>query len=85
MHLTVGRVGAWSYDPKPGSAVSIHALHRGAGVIDTFFVGTLKGVDKVYLQTVLDCYNQLSFGRLYNNKLPLTAVHVLNNDVLPRV
>lgn len=54
-------------------------------VIDTFFVGTLKGVDKVYLQTVLDCYNQLSFGRLYNNKLPLTAVHVLNNDVLPHV
>ena len=51
--------------------------------IDTFFVGTLKGVGKVYLQTVLDCYSRFAFGRLYNSKLPLTAVHVLNNDVLP--
>eukprot|EP00887_Chlorella_sp_A99_P004550 scaffold57.g4550.t1 len=49
----------------------------------TPFVGTLKGVGKVYLQTVLDCYSRFAFGRLYNSKLPLTAVHVLNNDVLP--
>lgn len=51
--------------------------------IDTFFVGVLKGVGKVYLQTVIDCYSRYAFGRLYTSKLPLTAVHVLNNDVLP--
>ncbi|CAB3913739.1 IS481 family transposase ISAs19 [Achromobacter insuavis] len=51
--------------------------------IDTFFVGTLKGVGKGYLQTVLDCYSRFAFGRLYNSKLPLTAVHVRNNDALP--
>lgn len=60
-------------------------VHHAGGLvaIDTFFVGTLKGVGKVYLQTVLDCYSRFAFGRLYNSKMPLTAVHVLNNDVLP--
>ena len=62
----------------------IEVHHIGELVaIDTFFVGTLKGVGKVYLQTVLDCYSRFAFGRLHNSKLPLTAVHVLNNDVLP--
>jgi transposase InsO family protein len=51
--------------------------------VDTFFVGTLKGVGKVYLQAVLDCFSRYVWGRLYTSKLPLTAVQVMNNDVLP--
>lgn len=51
--------------------------------VDTFFVGNLKGVGKVYLQTVLDCFSRFAWGRLYTSKLPVTAVHVLNEDVLP--
>jgi transposase InsO family protein len=51
--------------------------------VDTFFVGTLKGVGKVYLQSVLDCFSRHAWGRLYTSKLPLTAVQIMNNDVLP--
>jgi transposase InsO family protein len=51
--------------------------------VDTFFVGTLKGIGKIYLQTVLDCYSRYAWARLYPNKLPLTAVQIMNNDVLP--
>lgn len=51
--------------------------------VDTFFVGSLKGVGKVYLQSVLDCFSRYAWGRLYTSKLPVTAVHVLNTDVLP--
>jgi hypothetical protein len=51
--------------------------------VDTFFVGTLKGVGRVYLQSVLDCFSRYAWARLYPNKLPLTAVQTLNNDVLP--
>lgn len=51
--------------------------------VDTFFVGTLKGVGRVYMQSVLDCFSRYAWGRLYTTKLPVTAVHVLNNDVLP--
>jgi transposase InsO family protein len=51
--------------------------------VDTFFVGTLKGVGKVYLQSVIDCFSRHAWGRLYTSKMPVTAVHVLNEDVLP--
>lgn len=57
--------------------------------VDTFYVGTLKGVGRVYLQSVLDCclltdcYSRYAWAHLYTSKLPLTAVHILNNDVLP--
>lgn len=51
--------------------------------VDTFMVGTLKGVGRVYLQTVVDCYSRYAWARLYSNKMPVTAVHILNNDVLP--
>ena len=51
--------------------------------VDTFFVGTLKGVGRIYLQSVIDCHSRYAWGRLYTNKLPVTAIHVLNEDVLP--
>ncbi len=62
----------------------IEAPHTGALVaVDTFFVGVLKGVGRVYLQTAIDCHSRYAWGRLYASKLPLTAVQLLNNDVLP--
>lgn len=51
--------------------------------VDTFFVGTLKGVGKVYLQTVLDTFSRMAWAHLYTSKLPVTAAHVLNDRVLP--
>lgn len=62
----------------------IETRHTGDLVaVDTFFVGTLKGVGRVYLQSVIDCHSRYAWGRLYTTKLPVTAVHVLNEDVLP--
>ena len=62
----------------------IEAPHTGALVaVDTFFVGVLKGVGKIYLQTAIDCHSRYAFARLYPSKLPVTAVHLMNNDVLP--
>ena len=62
----------------------IHTRHTGDLVaVETFFVGHLKGVGKVYLQTAVDCHSRYAWGRLYPNKLPVTAVHIMNNEVLP--
>ena len=62
----------------------IETHHTGDLVaVDTFFVGTLKGVGRIYLQSVIDCHSRYAWGRLYTSKLPVTAVHVLNDDVLP--
>ena len=51
--------------------------------VDTFFAGTLKGVAKVYIQTALDCFSRHAWARLYTPKMPVTAVQILNNHVLP--
>ena len=50
---------------------------------DTFFVGTLKGVGKVYLHTVVDAWCSYAFGFLHTSKQPEAAAVVLHNDVLP--
>jgi transposase InsO family protein len=50
---------------------------------DTFFVGHLKGVGKVYLHAVLDTYCSFAFGFLHVSKQPEAAVAVLHNEALP--
>jgi len=51
--------------------------------VDTFFVGVLKGVGRVYMQSVIDCFSRHAWAQLYTSKLPVTAVQILNNAVLP--
>jgi transposase InsO family protein/transposase-like protein len=51
--------------------------------MDTFMVGTLKGIGRIYLQTVVDCHSRFAFGHLYTSKYPVTSVHVLNEKALP--
>ncbi|HID28884.1 MAG TPA: IS481 family transposase [Desulfobacterales bacterium] len=50
---------------------------------DTFMVGTLKGIGRIYLQAVVDTYGSYAFGKIYTTKLPETAVDVLYDQVLP--
>ncbi len=50
---------------------------------DTFYVGTLKGVGRIYQQTVIDTYSKVAFAKLYDRKTPLTAADILNDRVLP--
>lgn len=50
---------------------------------DTFYVGTLKGVGRVYQQTVIDTYSKMGFAKLYTRKTPLTAADILNDRVIP--
>ena len=46
---------------------------------DTFHVGTLKGVGRVYQQTVIDTYSKVGFAKLYDTKTPITAADMLNH------
>lgn len=50
---------------------------------DTFMVGTLKGVGRVYMQAVVDTYGSFAFAKLYTSKMPETAVDVLYDRALP--
>jgi transposase InsO family protein len=53
------------------------------GAQDTFYVGTLKGVGRIYQQTVIDTYAKVAFAKLYDRKTPITAAEVLNDRVVP--
>ena len=50
---------------------------------DTFYVGHLKGVGRIYQQTVVSTYSSVTFAKAYTAKIPVTAADVLNNQVLP--
>jgi transposase InsO family protein len=50
---------------------------------DTFMVGSLKGIGRIYLHAVVDTHGSYAFGFLHVSKQPEAAVAVLHNDVLP--
>lgn len=50
---------------------------------DTYYVGTIKGVGRIYQQTVIDTYTKVAFAKLYNMKTSLTAADILNDKVIP--
>jgi len=50
---------------------------------DTFYVGYLKGVGRIYQQTVVDTYSSVAFAKIYTGKVPVTAADTLNDKVLP--
>lgn len=62
----------------------IDTAHPGyLGSQDTFYVGTLKGVGRIYQQTFVDTYSKVAFAKLYTTKTPITAADTLNDRVLP--
>lgn len=62
----------------------IETEHPGyLGAQDTFYVGNLKGVGRIYQQTFIDTYSRVAFVKLYDRKNALVAAEVLNDKVLP--
>jgi len=62
----------------------IETAHPGyLGSQDTFYVGTLKGVGRIYQQTFVDTYSKVASCKLYTTKTPITAADLLNDRVLP--
>lgn len=53
------------------------------GSQDTFYVGTLKGVGRIYQQTFIDTYCKVAFAKLYDRKNALVAADMLNDRVVP--
>lgn len=50
---------------------------------DTYYVGTIKGVGRIYQQTVIDTYSKVAFVKLYDRKNALVAADILNDKVIP--
>ncbi|WP_193090516.1 IS481 family transposase [Advenella sp. FME57] len=62
----------------------IETEHPGyLGSQDTFYVGNLKGVGRIYQQTYVDTYSKIAHCKLYTTKTPITSADLLNDKVLP--
>jgi transposase InsO family protein len=62
----------------------IETVHPGyLGAQDTYYVGFIKGVGKIYQQTFVDTYSQVVCAKVYTQKVPITAADILNDRVLP--
>jgi transposase InsO family protein len=62
----------------------IETHHPGyLGAQDTYFVGTMKGVGRIYQQTFIDTYSRVALAKLYTEKTAITAADMLNDKVIP--
>ncbi len=85
MVLTEAQVAALEKKRDDDAACGeIETAHPGyLGSQDTFYVGTLKGVGRIYQQTFVDTYSKWAAAKLYTTKTPITAADLLNDRVLP--
>ena len=62
----------------------IETEHPGyLGSQDTYYVGNIKGVGRIYQQTFIDTYSRVAFAKLYTSKHALTSADLLNDRVIP--
>jgi transposase InsO family protein len=83
--LTEGQVRALEKAREEKAAHGeIETEHPGyLGAQDTYYVGTLKGVGRIYQQTFIDTYSKVVLVKLYDRKHAITAADALNDRVLP--
>ena len=62
----------------------IESEHPGyLGAQDTYYVGTIKGVGRIYQQTFIDTYSRVAMAKVYTEKTAITAADMLNDRVVP--
>ncbi len=62
----------------------IESEHPGyLGAQDTYYVGTIKGIGRIYQQTFIDTYSRVAFAKVYTEKTAITAADMLNDKVIP--
>lgn len=62
----------------------IETHHPGyLGAQDTYYVGSVKGIGRIYAQTFIDTYCKVAFVKLYDRKNAITAADLLNDKIIP--
>jgi transposase InsO family protein len=83
--LTEGQLAALEkLKEKKEAHGEIETEHPGyLGSQDTYYVGTIKGIGRIYQQTFVDTYSRVALAKLYTDKSAITAADMLNDSVLP--
>ena len=63
-----------------GEIESLHPYYLSAR--DTFYVGTLEGVGRIYQQSFIDAYTKMAFVKLYDCNNALITADFLNDRVV---
>ena len=69
-----------------GEVSTNHVISHYPGYLlcqDTFEVGYIKGIGKIYMQAVIDTYGSFGFAKLYTSKVALASADILIDRVLP--
>jgi transposase InsO family protein len=83
--LTEGQIKAMEKAKEEKEAHGeIETEHPGYLIAqDTYYVGTIKGVGRIYQQTVIDTFSKVAFAKVYDRKNSLVAADMLNDKVIP--
>jgi transposase InsO family protein len=83
--LTESQLAAMERKKEEQQAIGeIETEHPGyLGSQDTYYVGNIKGVGRIYQQTYIDTYSKVAMAKLYDRKNALTAADMLNDKVIP--
>lgn len=83
--LTEGQIAALEKMKSQKEAHGeIETHHPGyLGAQDTYFVGTMNGVGRIYQQTFIDTCSRVAMAKLYLEKTAITAADILNDRVIP--
>jgi hypothetical protein len=60
----------------------VETEHPGyLGTQDTYYMGTIKSIGRIYQQTFIGTYAKVAFAKLYDRKNALVAADMLNDRV----
>jgi hypothetical protein len=77
--LTDSQIAArWKKAQDDEACSEIETVHPGyLGSQNTFYVGTMKGVGRIYKQTFVDTYSKIACAKLYTTKTQITAADLV--------
>jgi len=80
----VANISQLERDKEISKTRHIEASYPGELVgIDTFYVGCLKGIGRIYQFAACDCFSSFGWAKLYTHKTADSAVDFLENHLLP--
>lgn len=82
--LTEEELSARHRDRKKSKHRHVEVSYPGELVgMDLFYIGTLKGIGRIYQFTAIDCFSSFGFAGIYTAKTADNAIRFVQDRVLP--
>ncbi|MFB6344141.1 MAG: DDE-type integrase/transposase/recombinase, partial [bacterium] len=82
--LTEKELSKWASDRRKSKDRHVAVSFPGELVgVDLFYIGTIKGIGRIYQFTAVDCYSSFGFAGIYTAKTAENAVDFIKTHVAP--